>query len=190
VNYLHKGTEAEAVRHELHKFLNNSIVSIMANPEVRERIEAAFADTPAPGEAFEDISATEWDEGIVEYFRGTTWRGHHVQDLRCHYAALSFFTPKAFRYWLPAFMLAELDHPEEADVISECIASNFTRSEGDDEKLREFTRDELEAIATFFDECARRYCNGVHDRKFRKAESAVRARLVRGLPDQQRLDSS
>jgi len=66
----------------------------MGKEEVAAQIEAAFADTPSPGDDFEDISVTEWDEGIVDYFRGKSWSGHRVQDLRYHEAALSFFTEK------------------------------------------------------------------------------------------------
>src|SRR5688572_26710362 len=97
----------------------------MAAAEVRAQIEAAFAATPHPGRAFAAISATLDDEGIVAYFGATTWRGHHVRELRRHVAALSFFTDAAFRYWLPAFMLADLDSPREADVIAEHIAGSL-----------------------------------------------------------------
>jgi len=41
---------------------------------VRSIVESAFADTPAPGNNFDDISATMDDEGIVDFFRGTTFR--------------------------------------------------------------------------------------------------------------------
>jgi hypothetical protein len=44
----------------------------MPKEDVIATIEAAFAATPHPGNDFDDISATKyWDEGIVEYFRGT-----------------------------------------------------------------------------------------------------------------------
>ena len=66
-------------------------------------------------------AATKQDEGIVDYFRGTTWHGHAVADLRYHSVALVFFTDAAFRYWLPAFMLAALGDAETADVIPESI---------------------------------------------------------------------
>ena len=141
------------------------------------QIEGAFADTPPPGDAFDDISATQWDEGIVDYFRGKTWHGHRVQDLRRHAAALSFFTHKAYRYWLPAFMLAELEHPVEADIIGESIAFDFTKSESAVARLGQFAPDELKAIAAFFDECAARSADGIYDVKYRKAAGAVRARL-------------
>ncbi len=151
---------------------------VMPKEDVAAQIEAAFADTPSPGTEYDDISATKYDdEGIVDYFRGTTWRGHRVQDLRRHEAAMSFFTDKAFRYWLPAFMLAELEDPEAADVIGEGIAFHLTKGESADARLQQFAQDELKAIAAFLDECARRYADGIYDVHFRKAESAVRARL-------------
>jgi hypothetical protein len=146
----------------------------MAKEEVAAQIEAAFADTPSPGKEYGDISATKYDdEGIVDYFRGKTWRGHSVQELRRYEPAMSFFTDKAFRYWLPAFMLAELENPIEADVIGEGIAFHLTEASGADARLREFADDELEAIVSFCDECAQRY-DDIH---FRDAARAVRVRL-------------
>jgi len=149
--------------------------------ELKAAIEAAFAGTPAPGDNFEDISATQWDEGIVEYFRGTTWRGHAVRDLRCHAAALSFFTDKAFRYWLPAFMLAELDDSEgEADIIAEYIAFSFLPSEHGrhDARVEQFSAAELETIAAFLMRCAHSYSHpGIQD-AFSEAADIVRGRLV------------
>src|SRR5258705_7536511 len=152
----------------------------MTEAELRAKIEAAFADTPPPGNDFNDISATQWDEGIVDYFRGTTWRGHRVIDLRHHEAALSFFTDKAFRYWLPAFMLAELENPEVADVIAEHIAYKFLPSEHGrpEERLRQFTPTELEAIAAFMDHCSREYHQVAGSDDFAAAANAVRARLA------------
>jgi len=116
-------------------------------------IAAAFADTPYPGDAFEAISATQQDEGIVEYFRGTTWRSHTAANLRIHCAALSFFTGPAFRYWLPAFMLAELEDTETADVIADSIASNMKSPQ----RLALFSDVELRAVAAFLRECVHRY---------------------------------
>jgi hypothetical protein len=146
----------------------------MPREQVAAQIEAAFADAPSPGTEYDEISKTKYDdEGIVDYFRGTTWRGHRVQDLRCHEAAMSFFTDKAFRYWLPAFMLAELESPEEADIIAEGIAFHLTNASDATTRLGEFEQDELEAIAAFLDECAQRY----HDIAYRDAERAIRARI-------------
>jgi hypothetical protein len=154
----------------------------MTEAELKAKIEAAFSDTPSPGGNFDDISGTQWDEGIVDYFRGTTWRGHRVIDLRHHSAALSFFTYRAFRYWVPAFMLAELENPEEADIIKESIASNFLPGEyhSAETTLAQFAPAELDAIAAFMDHCSRIYNPtelGIHD-SFAQAAKAVRDRLA------------
>lgn len=150
----------------------------MPEEEVAAQIEAAFADTPPPGNDFDDISATKYgEEGIVDYFRGTTWRGHHVLDLRKHECALAYFTDKAFRYWLPAFMLADLESPEEADIIAEGIAFHLTESDVAEARCHHFSTVELEAIAAFFGECARTCGSEMGEKLFRQAEKAIRERV-------------
>ena len=149
----------------------------MPKDEVRRKIENAFADTPAPGREFGDISASYDDEGIVAYFRGRSWRGHRVEDLRRHDTALSLFTDKAFRYWLPAFMLAELEDPETADVIAESIAFHFSEFQGRDKRIEQFAQDELEAVAAFLEECARTSDSTIYEKTFQSAERAVRSAL-------------
>jgi hypothetical protein len=139
--------------------------------ELRHVIETAFARTPPPGDAFTDISATTDDEGIVEYFRSTGWNGHRVRDLRYHVDALAFFTDGAFRYWLPAFMLAELVAPDEADVIAEYIAGQFASRVTGPPRLRSFTSAELDAVAAFIRDCELRYGNG----EFAAAVTAIEA---------------
>src|SRR4051794_22113680 len=87
---------------------------------VREHIVDAFNDTPMPGPG--DVSVPTYDdEDTANYFTGKAWQGHSARALREHESSMCFFTPGAFRYYLPAFMLAELDDPETADVIAEGI---------------------------------------------------------------------
>jgi len=128
----------------------------MSRQNIANLIETAFASTQSPGESFDDISATKQDEGIVDYFRGTTWRGHTVRDLRYHSAALAFFTDSAFRYWLPAFMLASLEDAKIADVIPESIESRMH----DAARLAVFTAEELRAISAFLHEFAEQFDDG------------------------------
>jgi len=131
-----------------------------------------FPPSPREERTGGEISATKWEEGVVDYFRGKTWRGNRAQDLRHHVAALSFFTDKAFRYWLPAFMLAELENPDEPDIIAEHIAFELAAHSG--ARLQKFAQDELEAIVSFLSECAGRYRD---ETRYRDAERTVRARL-------------
>ena len=86
----------------------------MDERELIAQIEAAWAAVPYPGDA--QIVAPDCldDEGIRDYFRVTSWRGHTVDELRAHSAALSaFFTPAAWHYWLPAYLLAAVEPPRE-----------------------------------------------------------------------------
>jgi len=121
----------------------------MSAADVKRLIEAAFADTPPP--ALPLVEPTYDDEGVNVYFAGTTWRGHRVEDLRFHEVAMGFFAPEAHRYYLPAFMLASLDSPEEADLISGHILWHFSKH-GDPfwaKRISRFASDECDAIIAF-----------------------------------------
>ncbi|MGK0197943.1 MAG: hypothetical protein ACI91J_001212, partial [Yoonia sp.] len=70
------------------------------------------------------------------------------------------------------------EDPETADIIAAGIAFHLTKSDFADSRLRQFTQREVEAIAAFLDWCAREYGeDGICDKRFRKAESAVRNRI-------------
>ena len=89
--------------------------------EVIQSIEDAWRDVMYPGDSKIFTPDSYDDEDITRYFRGTTWRGHEPADLRAHSSAFTFFTPEAFHYWLPAFIIAAIQSPEEADVVLDCI---------------------------------------------------------------------
>lgn len=90
--------------------------------EVEKVIRTAFADTPRPRSKLTD---TYDDEGAQEYFQGRTWDGHTPAEIRAQADAMSFFTPEAFRYYLPAFMLAELQNPAHADIVGSYVVYKF-----------------------------------------------------------------
>jgi hypothetical protein len=89
---------------------------------VIQLIEDAWREVPYPGDDKIFRPDSYDDEGIANYFGGRTWRDHSAADLRAYSSAFTFFTPEAFHYWLPAFMIAAIQSPEEADVIVEYIA--------------------------------------------------------------------
>ena len=89
--------------------------------EVIRSIENPWRDVEYPGDSKIFTPDSCNDEDIVRYFRGTTWRGHAPAELRAHSSAFTFFTPEAFHYWLPAFMIAAIQSPEEADVVVDLI---------------------------------------------------------------------
>ncbi|MFP6694925.1 MAG: DUF6714 family protein [Pirellulales bacterium] len=93
---------------------------------------------------------------------GRTWDGHDVPTLRMHEAAMCFFTPGAFRYYLPAYMLAELRDPENADILGEFVVYQFGEPELDwketyEKRLTLFTQDEKDAVLAFLRYMQERY---------------------------------
>ncbi|HWY78086.1 MAG TPA: DUF6714 family protein [Verrucomicrobiae bacterium] len=90
-------------------------------------IQSAFAEVPYPGDG--NITHCPYNcaecRRIAEYFKGRDSTGHAVDALRKHHVALSLFTPEAFHYFLPAFMLVSLDSYEKGDVIPDAIRFHF-----------------------------------------------------------------
>mgnify|MGYP000409079592 CR=1 FL=1 len=91
--------------------------------ELLTKIESAFKNTPKPSGV---LSHNSNDNGRAKYFSGSSWNEHKATDLRLHFDAFYEFEPEAFRYYLPAFMLADISDPIDADIIGEAIASFFT----------------------------------------------------------------
>lgn len=135
--------------------------------DVREQILAAFAETPRPLQKRISVETYD-DEGTADYFADKTWLGHPAETLFKYESSLVFFTPEAYRYFLPAYMLAEIDDPEAANVIVENIASQFSSGWLSDNRRPQFTAGELQAIYSFFELCRERYGDGYKNR-FKKA---------------------
>lgn len=89
----------------------------MRNPdksELVQRIRRAWAGATYPGDDNIFTPESYDDEGITEYFSGTSWEGHDVANLRARETALTaFFTPAAYHYWRPAYLIAAVENPDE-----------------------------------------------------------------------------
>lgn len=91
-----------------------------------EKIEMAWQDVAYPGDENIFTPHSYDDEDITEYFSGTTWKGHSIAELRAHCGAISvFFTPVAYHYWLPAYLIAAIEDPEELDVCLISLVDSF-----------------------------------------------------------------
>lgn len=91
------------------------------NSSLVPRITRAFESSRFP--VGKDISVDPSnDEGTSEFFLGTRWQDHNAETLQ-NFTVLSFFTPEAFCYYLPAYMLAALQHPHSgiADTLIEFL---------------------------------------------------------------------
>jgi hypothetical protein len=109
-------------------------------------IKAAFATVPYPGD--DDIVHCEYDarhggtlpgpcrecSEAVAQFKGTGALDHSAKDVRYGSVALASFSPAAFAYWLPSFLVAALLDPTEADIAIDSIEYRL-RSSGDEREL-------------------------------------------------------
>jgi hypothetical protein len=98
---------------------------------LKQIIEEAFAEVPYPGD--NNITRCPYHcsecRRIAEYFKGKQWTGYEIEELRNNNVALSLFTPEAFQYFLPAFMLASVDFYEKGDIIPDAIRFHFEYSQ-------------------------------------------------------------
>ena len=92
-------------------------------------IRAAFADVPVPAVV---VAEDCWERDSEAVFVGRCWRDlDDVTLLRRHADMLFWFSAEAFRHYLPAFLLAAILHPREADIIPLTLVSVLTREEWD-----------------------------------------------------------
>lgn len=82
---------------------------------LKERISHAFDDVPFPGDAFLRGSNEGEEPFLLEKeFKGRTdWRNLDAEFLDGapdgHASALSFFSDEAFRFYLPAYLIADIE---------------------------------------------------------------------------------
>src|SRR6185437_14580821 len=81
---------------------------------IKTLIHSAFADTPYPGDDALVRSAGDEPDEVVDLFRGRTdWRALSADFVdragAASPSALSFFSAGAFRFYLPAYLIADLD---------------------------------------------------------------------------------
>lgn len=92
----------------------------MGTDQLIELIREAFAETEHPGDGFL-LGSREGDDGFeaIAPFRGVTdWSTIDPAVLDEHYDALSFFSEGGFRFFLPAFLVADInDRLQTADAV-------------------------------------------------------------------------
>jgi hypothetical protein len=78
--------------------------------EVIDQIREAFGGNPYPGDAFlqGSFDGCEPAEEVGAFFGKTDWSKLDYSMLDAHYCALSFFSEAGFRFFLPAYLIADL----------------------------------------------------------------------------------
>lgn len=114
-------------------------------------IEAAFGSLMPPGDAALLHPRCMDDNDIAEFYGTPDWRDLPDDLLVRNYAALSFFSAEAFRYYLPAFMVWSLRHSDSPEYLVEATLRAFDPG-SDAEALRAFQVSKF----TLFDAAQRR----------------------------------
>lgn len=101
----------------------------MSVSELVAAISAAFADVPYPGDddlVSGDVSYDREYRSVAQAFRGKDWRELSLDFVFVHKDDLPFLSPAALRYFLPAYLLACLQHADELDTAPANVALNLT----------------------------------------------------------------
>jgi hypothetical protein len=82
----------------------------MRKEEIIDQIREAFLATPYPGDGFLQgtFEGCEPYEEVGAFVGKTDWRVLDSTILDAHYCALSFFSEGGFRFFLPAYLIADL----------------------------------------------------------------------------------
>lgn len=100
--------------------------------EVLGQLDDAFGDEPLPSEdrlVYDNSGYHLECNQVRARFRGRHWRNLRIEDLEGEGDALSFFTPEAFRFFLPAFIRISLLDPVRADLITDAILASFAQAD-------------------------------------------------------------
>ena len=110
-------------------------------------IEDAWSSVKYPGKKNITFNAYN-DEGITDYFAGTTWRRHTAENLRRHSSAISsFFTPVAWHYWLPAYLIAAVENIHELSQGFDSVVYSLDRNQSNfSKRLELLSTEQIEAL--------------------------------------------
>ncbi|MBI4801750.1 MAG: hypothetical protein HY796_04410 [Elusimicrobia bacterium] len=114
---------------------------------LKEKIEAAFADVPYPGDNNLVETRIPEDLDAVKYFRGVKWqdwKDKPAEFLNSKANDYSFFlSPAAFRYYLPLYMILVLtDYAASGNRAGEIITS-LEALGAIDKKIRDHAKRQL-----------------------------------------------
>jgi hypothetical protein len=108
----------------------------MTRVKLESQVKEAFQDAEYPGEDqligdSSDLIAHDGESNeIRDAFAQKRWNEITRDHLLYLPQTVSFFSPKAFVYYLPALLLATLDFDEETAYFRESFIRRLTRDEG------------------------------------------------------------
>jgi hypothetical protein len=136
-------------------------MSEQSRQQLTQQIEAAFAPGVYPGdEGLVDLyhsgSYCEECAAVAALFRGQDWRTLTKDRLVQNRDSLLLFQPAAYRFYLPAYLVAALKHWNDFDTFNSSVVMSLTPpnpQEGLDEffsnRVTEFTSEQKNVIRAF-----------------------------------------
>ena len=137
----------------------------MNSDQLTSKIEEAFSELPKPEK--EDIAYDKSGNHlecnqVAEFFEGKSWKEINTALLWDEYigdgsACLSFMNPKAFKYYLPAYMTIAINEYDQADVVADsAIFALLPNKEGDlegwwSERIRTLDSKQTSCVILFID---------------------------------------
>lgn len=95
--------------------------------DIAREVEEAFAYVPYPGDDRLVRSPTFWEnDEILAAFQGKHWRDLSVQVMFEQRFSQPVISPEAYRFYLPAYLIAGLLHSDETDTLWENVFYEFT----------------------------------------------------------------
>jgi hypothetical protein len=125
--------------------------------ELRERIITVFPKVDPP--LLEDITSHHCDEchEVRDDFHDVRWWAASTELIDENFDDLSLFTPEAYHYYLPAFLLRALDAFDPDSLVLQFCIYNLSPKETpiDDpwyrERLNQFYTEEASVISRFLE---------------------------------------
>jgi hypothetical protein len=124
---------------------------------LRKLILAAFPKTDPPSDGNVTSHVCKECQAVADDFRSVRWWSAKDELIDSNYDKLPLFTPEAYRYYLPAFLLRALDSFEpENSVLEFCLyALGCEPTRSDDPRYRarfeSFTGPQLQAVTNFLE---------------------------------------
>lgn len=145
--------------------------------ELVQKIEAAFADAVYPGDDnlvnlyHDDVFCQECAE-IHKTFKGRRWQTITKDVLTRNHEAVFLFRPDAYRYYLPAFLIAALRQLKTSDNLPPSTVFSLSPIDKETDyfksRIRGFTAEQKQVIREFLELYAQNTAIS-HDKALKKA---------------------
>lgn len=123
---------------------------------LEDEVKEGFADVPHPG-ANGIVDSDDWESlNLQNTFAALDWKTLPSEVIAHNFDQLPLFSPVAFRFFLPAYLLFSLKAEDVNDPVCQHTIYTLTPSKVDDntrqfylERLKLFTPQQIEVVHSF-----------------------------------------